>query len=56
MKGIYETFIAALFSSSDANSEKGVANGVATLDENGKIPEKQLPEQIGGATLAEVST
>lgn len=56
MRGIYETFITTLFLSSETNNEKGVANGVATLDENGKIPEKQLPEQIGGATLAEVST
>ena len=25
-------------------TEKGVANGVATLDENGKIPDEQLPD------------
>ena len=28
--------------------EKGVANGIATLDENGKIPTSQLPDGIGG--------
>lgn len=28
-------------------SQKGVANGVASLDANGKVPEEQLPENIG---------
>lgn len=31
-----------------AASEKGQANGVASLDENGKVPAEQLPEGIGG--------
>lgn len=26
------------------NSEKGKANGVASLDNNGKVPKEQLPE------------
>lgn len=34
----------------DANflNEKGQPNGIATLDENGKVPAEQLPDDIGG--------
>ena len=32
-----------------ANSEKGMADGVATLDENGKVPREQIPE--GGSIV-----
>lgn len=31
-----------------STSDKGVPNGVASLDENGKVPKEQLPEGIGG--------
>ncbi len=31
-------------------TEKGVSEGVATLDSNGKIPEEQLPDNIGSVT------
>ena len=31
-----------------SDNQKGVANGVASLDENGKVPAEQLPESIGG--------
>ena len=27
-----------------AQSEKGIANGIATLDENGKVPESEMPD------------
>lgn len=30
------------------SSEKGAANGVASLDANGKVPQSQLPDNIGG--------
>jgi len=33
-----------------ASSEKAQPNGVATLDTEGKVPEVQLPENIGGGT------
>ncbi len=33
-----------------SESEKGAADGVATLDENGKIPESQLPEISANGT------
>ena len=29
-----------------SSSEKGVANGVASLDANGKVPSAQLPQNI----------
>jgi hypothetical protein len=29
-------------------NEKGQPNGIATLDENGKVPTEQLPDDIGG--------
>ena len=29
-------------------TEKGAASGVATLDQNGKVPDSQLPDGIGG--------
>ena len=31
-----------------ATDSKGVANGIATLDANGKVPLSQLPDNIGG--------
>lgn len=31
-----------------STSQKGAPNGVATLDENGKVPKEQLPDDIGG--------
>lgn len=31
-----------------SSSEKGIANGVASLDANGKVPQSQLPDGIGG--------
>ena len=31
-------------------TEKGASEGVATLDSNGKIPEEQLPDNIGSVT------
>lgn len=34
--------------------EKGVANGIATLDANGKVPESQLPELTNAATTANI--
>ena len=33
-----------------SSSEKGVPNGVASLDESGKVPKEQLPEGIGGGS------
>jgi hypothetical protein len=37
-----------------SSSEKGQPNGVASLDENGKVPAEQLPEGIGsGGSLPE---
>ncbi len=37
--------------------EKGAANGVASLDANGKVPKEQLPDDIGsgGGTSADLS-
>jgi hypothetical protein len=29
------------------NEQKGVANGVATLDSTGKLPSGQLPDDVG---------
>ena len=37
-----------------SESEKGVPNGVATLDENGKVPTEQLPKGSGGVSEEEV--
>ena len=37
------------------SSEKGAPNGVATLDESGKVPESQLPSNIGGGSGADMS-
>ena len=34
-------------------TEKGAASGVATLDQNGKIPDSQLPDGIGGQVQAD---
>lgn len=36
-------------------SEKGIAGGVATLDENGKIPLSQIPGGIGAGTVDSVN-
>lgn len=36
-------------------SEKGQANGYASLDSGGKVPSSQLPSSSGGANLLEVS-
>jgi hypothetical protein len=35
------------------SSEKGIANGVASLDANGKVPKEQLPDDIGGGVSEE---
>ena len=32
-------------------AEMGIANGIATLDSNGKVPTSQLPDNIGGSSL-----
>ena len=34
-------------------TEKGIAGGIATLDENGKVPLEQLPDDIGGNVVPE---
>lgn len=35
-----------------SRSEKGVANGVATLDASGKVPTSQIPEGVSGGSLS----
>lgn len=35
--------------------QKGVAGGVASLDENGKVPANQLPEMSGGASAIQAA-
>ena len=45
--GEVEFSVADLVDGLISSSEKGVANGVATLDVNGKVPTSQIPESIG---------
>lgn len=40
-----------LFATRIENTEKGIANGVASLDENAKIPISQIPDCIGGGLI-----
>ena len=40
--------VGALVNGLISSSDKGVPNGVASLDESGKVPKEQLPEGIGG--------
>jgi len=50
---LLKTMIAFIVSFFVSKSEKGEANGVASLDENGKVPDTQLPAMGGGSIIAE---
>ena len=41
--------VGALVNGLISSSDKGQPNGVASLDESGKVPKEQLPEGIGGS-------
>lgn len=61
MTNIYGALISAMISGSQIAVEtiieslKDESNGIAGLDENGKIKPEQLPDSIGGASLSSIS-
>lgn len=61
MTNIYGSLLSAMISGSQIAVEtiieslKDESNGIAGLDENGKIKTEQLPDSIGGASLSSIS-